>query len=322
VTAPATPGPAGGTPAGTQARADAGSISPALRLVVVAVGCFAFVAELARGLVVVDDAQVRLWYVGLGALSVALFVLAILRTPRARWAVHALLVVQCLVILVLVLVETEVDFTASLFVPLAAEAAVVFTGRTVWGWVGAIAALTTVPLLVFQGLLDGLAVAAVSVAPEVVLAACVVVARELESARHQSQVMLDDLRAAQAQLEEYAAQAGRLAAVGERDRVARDLNDSVAARIAGIEASAQEVRGLLAAADAAGDGSAAGVAAAAGAASATGTAAPAGAADAAGRTDAALAAEAAARLAAIQADTQQALADMRGLIAELRPAAG
>ena len=238
----------------TREGAAAGPISRTVRLVIVALCCFGFAGQLARALVVTDDSQLRLWYLGLGGSLIVLGVLTLLLTPRPRWAVHLLLAVQCLIILALVLLArgTEVDFMTSLCVPLAAEVAVVFTGRTVWVWIGVLAALTTLPLLAIQGLLEGLALAPVSLAPEVVIAAFVVVARDLEAARRRSQAILDDLRTAHAQLEAYSARAGELAAVAERDRVARDLNESVAARIGGVLAAAEAARRALGAAPAGG----------------------------------------------------------------------
>ncbi len=268
-----------------------GVLSKPVLLLVVVVCCVGFAAQLARALVVAGDAQLGLWYVGLGGLATVLCVVTLLRTPRRKWAVHVLLAVQCLLVTAMMFLSkgTEVDFLVALFIPFAAVAAVVFTGRTIWIWVGVVAALSAVlPLVLLEDPLAGLAEASMTLAPEVVVAAYVVVARDLEAARRQSQVMLDGLRAAKVQLEAYAPQAGGLAAVAERDRVARQLNDSVATRIDGIVAAAEAAQRRLAAATAeAGQGS-----------------------------------EAADLVVAIQGDTQQALAEMRGLIAELRPAHG
>jgi signal transduction histidine kinase len=281
--------------------AGAGSISRTVRLLAVSLGCLAFIAPLARALVLVDDdVPLLLVYGGLVGLSLALYVYALLRTPRSAWARHGLLAVQCLVVAETVAIgPAEVDFMNSLFVPLAAEAAMVFTGRVAWIWVAIVAALTAAPLTGLDDAVEGFARALVSLAAEAVLAAYIVVARDLEAARRRSQAMLDDLRAAHAQLEAYAARAGEFAAVGERDRVARDLNESVAARIGNVLAAAEAARRVL------------------GAGPAGGPTAPDGEASGPDTAD-----EPAALLAAIQADTQQALADMRGLITELRPAAG
>jgi 4-diphosphocytidyl-2-C-methyl-D-erythritol kinase len=89
-------------------------------------------------------------------------------------------------------------------------------------------------------------------------------------------------------------EAGELAALAERHRVARDLNESVAASVAGVLEAARAARAVLASAE---DGTGAET----------------------GPDDAARAESAAPLLAALQADTQAALAQMRGLIAELRP---
>ena len=252
------------------------------------VGYLATLAQLARVLAIVDDLGEWLRYAGLSAVYLFLFTWIVLRPPTRPWRSHAVLAIQCLIVLRLLSFEPDLDFMTALFVPLAFTAALLFRDRTIWWWCAALAALTAGSLMLFLGPLHGLALALVPMAAEIVFAAYVVVAREIEAARRQSQVMLEELETTHARLQEFAAQAGELAALDERDRVARDLNDSVASAVAGIVEAARAARVVLAGAGGAADAGAQG-----------GAAAP--------------------MLAALQTETQQALARVRGLIAELRP---
>jgi signal transduction histidine kinase len=246
-------------------------------------------AQFVRALAMVDDRGAWLWYLGLGAAYLLLLTLVVLRPFSRRWLVHAVLGVQCLIVLALLDVDPEFDFMAALFVPVAFEAALLLTGRAIWCWVTGLAALTAGSLMLYLGPLRGLSLATLSiVAAAVVAAALVVVAREIEASRRQSQATLEELQVTHARLRAYAVEAGELAVAAERDRVARDLNESVARAVAAIIEDVGGVRALLAARP-----------------------------DEGGQ---AAADEAMSRLAALQAATQQALAQMRRLLAELRPA--
>ena len=263
-------------------------ITAALRNVGLFVGYLATLAQLARAYGMVDGLSEWLWYAGLGAVYLLLFTLMVVRPPARPWRSHGVLAIQCVIVLTLLWFDPQLDFMTALFVPLAFAAALLFRDRTIWYWGAALAALTAGSLMLYLGPLRGLALALVPMAAEIVFAAYVVVAREIEAARRQSQVMLEELETTHARLQEFAAQAGELAAVDERDRVARDLNESVARAVTGILEAARATRTVLAGAE--------------------------GGADAGAQTEAA-----APMLTALQAETQQALAQMRGLIAELRP---
>jgi signal transduction histidine kinase len=275
-------------------------MSAKLRGLVVAVFCLTSLAQLGRALVSVDDRSLWPGYLGLGAAYLALLAFTVMRPPGRAWQAHALLAGQCLIVLALLSLDHDQDFMTGLFVPIALQAALLFAGRETWTWVAVLAALIVGSLMFYLEPLEGLYKALASLALEIVLAAYVVVAREIESARHQSQAMLEELQAAHGRLQAYAAQAGDLAALAERDRVARDLNESVATSVAGILEAAGAARAVLA--------------------SAGGDAGAGATPDA--RVDVAAVTESAAPLlAALQAGTQGALAQMRGLIAELRPKA-
>ncbi|HMK93350.1 MAG TPA: histidine kinase, partial [Thermoleophilia bacterium] len=130
------------------------------------------------------------------------------------------------------------------------------------------------------GLVPGLSVAFLPMAAGIVLSTFVVVNRELEAARTSSERIVTDLRAAQDELREYAAQVDELVAIEERSRLARGLQESVSATLASALEAGASAREQLG--------------------------------------DHAAAAQAIERL---QTLTQQALAQMRAIIEELRPAA-
>jgi signal transduction histidine kinase len=70
-------------------------------------------------------------------------------------------------------------------------------------------------------------------------------AMEAEEAQNRSEALLADLQAANHKLEAYAAQVEELAASNERNRLARELHDSVTQVIFGLTLAAQAARILL-----------------------------------------------------------------------------
>jgi signal transduction histidine kinase len=267
-------------------------ISRRLRILGLAVVFIAACSEIALVFARLDEGGAWVWYVGVGAAYLGLYTYAVLWPPRTRPALHAILASECAVVVFLLSRHSDYDFLIALLVPLAFLAALFFEGRTIWVWVAVLATLTAVSLMVYMGPLRGLALALTSMAMQVVFAAFVVVAREVEAARAESQTMLHELEATHRRLKDYSAKAAELAILEQRDRVAQDLNDSVAETVAGIITATRSARSLLAA-------PAVGV--------------PADA------REAPTTADPEAVVASLQTQTQWALAQMRGLIAELRP---
>jgi signal transduction histidine kinase len=251
-------------------------VSRTLRIIGLAVVAVAALAQLGRALME-DERASSAWYTSLGAAYLVIYAVIILRPPGRPWLLHTALAAECMLVLALLSLEPEIDFMTGLFVPLAFLAAFLLDGRMVWIWVTVLAVLTAGSLMLYLGPLRGLSLALGSMALEIVVAAIVLAAREIEAARQRSQTMLQELETTHRQLQEYAAQAGELATLDERERVARDLNDSVAQTVSRILTATRSAKDSLATV------------------------------------------EAAPRLAALQAQTQQALAQMRSLIAELRP---
>jgi signal transduction histidine kinase len=289
---------AGGTDARVSETTTSDSLTGTLRVVGLVLVCLSSLAQFARAFVIVDGRGTWGWYLVLGAVYLGVFTLITLRPFKRPWLLHAIWVGECLLVLALLSIDPELDFLSALFAPIAFQVALLLPGRTTWSWLTALVVLTAGSLMIYLGPLRGLSLALVPMAVQVVLVASVVVAREIESARRQSQVMLQELQHRQHRLQDYAEQAAVLATVDERDRVADELNDSVASTVTAILSATRAARADLAHVESVGSGN-------------EGATSP---------TDAALSTETAQRLVALQAQTQQALAQMRGLIAGLRPA--
>ncbi len=209
----------------------------------VAILCVAVVALAARAIVAADPGM-RWWYAGLHAAYLASFLAAwtLGRSPRLAHVVFAL---QCALVLVLLSLDTGADFVTALFVPLCYQAVVVLSGRSRWVWVAVFVALIGGSLAAARGPLEGLALGLTSMAIGIVLPASYVAATEIAAARRRSTLALTELQATNERLKAYAGEVAELAALDERDRLARELHDSVSQTMFSIQLTAQSARLLL-----------------------------------------------------------------------------
>jgi len=180
------------------------------------------------------------------AILVAAFGLLFLAAPLVSrlglGSACAYFVLQSGLVVALLSVPPHADFVTALFGALALQAALVFPRRALAAWVVVLALLTVVPALFVFGPLRGLALTLVPAAAGVVLPAFVVASQEVEAARLESQRLLDELLAAQQQLQAYAAQAEALAALETRQALARDLHDSVSQTLFSLSLHARAAR--------------------------------------------------------------------------------
>ena len=137
------------------------------------------------------------------------------------------------------------DYFASLFIPLALQAVHVFQPRVGFAWIGLFTVINAV--LLFYGQEFGKALASVLILTVVYwfTASYTIVARRAETARQESQDLLEELQAAHRQLQSYTAQAQELAVERERSRLARDLHDSVTQTLFSMTLTVQSSRILL-----------------------------------------------------------------------------
>jgi len=174
------------------------------------------------------------WYATLLAAFFILFSLVWVRPRMWPPLLHAVFALQCLIIIGLLWIESDRDYVTTFFALLAYQAASVLPGRVRWIWVGIFVALTAGPLMIAAGPARGLGLALTNMAVEIALPALAIASQEIETARKRSRTMLGELEATNERLKKYAAEVKDLAVVEERNRLARELHDSVSQAMFGI----------------------------------------------------------------------------------------
>jgi signal transduction histidine kinase len=189
----------------------------------------------------------NLWpmYLGLLLAHLVLFTLLLWRPGIHRALLHLYLIVQSAIIILLISLFPNFDFVVVLFVPLCYQATLVFTSPTRWTWIGVLTLLTAVSLMPYYGVLEGLALGLTTMAAGIIFPAYVIVNHEIETARAQSQALLGELQETHQQLEVYAGQVEELAAMQERNRLARELHDSVSQTMFSIVLNIRSTQILL-----------------------------------------------------------------------------
>ncbi len=155
------------------------------------------------------------------------------RDIRPVW-LHLTLVVQCLVVLGLLFLEPEADSATVFFALLSYQAAVVFTGRVRWLWVGVLVALIAGSLMVASGAAGRPGIGPHQHGLRPGLPGLAVASQEIEAARARSRRMVDELEQTHEQLERHAAEVEELSVLEERNRLARELHDSVSQAMFGV----------------------------------------------------------------------------------------
>jgi len=158
---------------------------------------------------------------------------------------HIYLAVQTALIIGAMLLFYELDFFALLFLPLGGQAMFLFPRKTAWIWVIVFGIAIVVGQLIQFGRLEGLSFSFLYLAGLLFVASFSTLMMRANESRLQSEQLLDELQQAHRQLQEYAGQTEELATARERNRLARELHDSVAQTLYGLtlqaEAAAREL---------------------------------------------------------------------------------
>jgi signal transduction histidine kinase len=184
-------------------------------------------------------------YLALEFAYLFLLSLALWRAPRRRLWQQIYFSAQSMLVLLLIMLRPRFDFIVILNVILSLQAVLVFSGGTRWIWVGLLALLTSVPLMAGLGVLQGLSLALMPMTIGIVFAAYVAVTQEIEAGVRKRQALLAELEQANQNLTVSARQVEELSAIQERDRLAREMHDSVSQTIFSISLVTRAAQLLL-----------------------------------------------------------------------------
>jgi signal transduction histidine kinase len=204
-----------------------------------------FAAATARAIFVLRDDP---GYVYMGGV-LAFFLVLLLITPtlivRSLASLHVINTLLTAMALVLLLFMSEFDSFALLFIPPCALSVLYFPRRTALAWIVGITVLMEAALIVHFPADELLSYAIIYPASILLVIGLVYLARQAEEAQARSERLLADLEQANQKLQAYALQVEEMAAANERNRLARELHDSVTQTIFGLTLTAQAARILL-----------------------------------------------------------------------------
>jgi signal transduction histidine kinase len=155
------------------------------------------------------------------------------------------LIIQIAIICTVALITPNADFFAVLFCPLVVQVMHNFPRRTGLLITGIFTVITSILLLLGLGPEVGLPLIFIYGIIYFLLAAFIAIIREAEATREESQKQQAELQSAHRQLQSYTAQAEELAVLQERNRLARNLHDSVTQTIFSMRLTAEAARMLL-----------------------------------------------------------------------------
>lgn len=167
------------------------------------------------------------------------------KVPRL-WSGAIYLILQSALVIFLLDQSTYEDFFNLLFIPLSLDAVAFFGRRIGYVWIAAFSiAILAVMQFSEQGQLFGLAMGILYSGICLLFGGYAWQVLKAESARAQNQRAFDELQSAHRQLQGYADQAAILAVEHERNRLARDLHDSVTQTVFSMNLAAQSASLLL-----------------------------------------------------------------------------
>ena len=152
---------------------------------------------------------------------------------------------QLALLLVVTNLRPFLDNTSSLYIPLGVQALHAFPRRAAIAWLIFLAVLLSVTLVVGMTWAEGIGLSLVMMAGGTFLISYDLLYARTQADQAESQALLADLQQAHLELKVHAIQAGELAAARERNRLARELHDSVSQMIFAITLTSQSARLLL-----------------------------------------------------------------------------
>jgi signal transduction histidine kinase len=161
---------------------------------------------------------------------------------------HIYFLMQLTIIIVLVLIphpEAAKDYYINLVIPLSGQAIWDLPGRFGKIWVALLSTFCIVSMVAYYKDIEGLSFGLSYVAGCLLVTILSTATQKADRAQTKSQALLAELQTANWKLKEYASQVEKLAITEERNRMARELHDSVSQTIFSMTLTAQAARILL-----------------------------------------------------------------------------
>ena len=196
-------------------------------------------------LVVESNAPLLPQYITLELIFILLYSFILWKYTLPSWLMHILIGVETILVYMIFMIRPGFDFSINLFMLLTYPISLYFSGRTRWIWIGVMVFLTGGLLIYFLGFLRGLALSLTTIAGEIVIPAYIIVNHETEVAKAKSQALLSELQVTNKHLQSYADQVEELAATQERNRLARELHDTVSQLIFSISLTTRSIQILI-----------------------------------------------------------------------------
>lgn len=168
-----------------------------------------------------------------------------LLAPRSRWFRCIYFPVQAGLVLALSNLRPYLDVTCQLYIALGVQALHAFSRRWAVAWLILFSLLLTATQVVGLGWGEGLALSLTMVGGGFFLISYELLYARTQADQAESRALLAELEAAHRDLQAQAGQVEALAAVRERNRLARDLHDSVSQTIFSVTLTSQAARVLL-----------------------------------------------------------------------------
>ena len=217
---------------------------PRLSLEVLSYYLTTFAVGTAGVIIVFGEHHPARWAVLALALTFGLLSLSVF-TPYAtarRGRVRALLGVQTAIIVALLALVPEASFFIVWFYMMSVYAILALPRREAYAWLGGFTLLSLLLLIAHQGLVGGLVSAMIYASGFAFFTIFAHLTHRAQQARAESERLLTELQTAHRQLQDYAARAEALAAAEERNRLAREMHDTLGHRltVAAVQLEAAE----------------------------------------------------------------------------------
>ena len=186
--------------------------------------------------------------IGLLLTFLALFLSERLLIKRPDVLIQMIFVFELGIVLALIIIPSETapkDYYTNLVLPLCGHAVWNLPEKTAKRWVIGFCIFSLTSMLAYYGFLEGIGFGLTYVVGCLLIAILGSVTLQADQARNESQALLTELQIANQKLQDYARQIETLAAAEERNRLARELHDSVSQTIFSMNLTAQSARILL-----------------------------------------------------------------------------